>query len=98
MLEASVDEVEALVGAVPGGPDDAPEATAHATASAATDRLSVVSQEMRSRVDEPRQVVVPPASLQVAKHVPLRLPSRHGRRAKSRGVRGGDESDGHDDG
>ena len=46
--------MKALTTAVSGGPDDADEATGTLAASSAADRLSVVTQKVRPRVDEPR--------------------------------------------
>ena len=54
VIEAAVAEMKAFKTAVSSGPDDAGEVTSTLAASPAADRLSVVTQKVRPRVNEPR--------------------------------------------
>ena len=54
VIEAAVAEMKAFKTAVSSGPDDADEVTSTLAASPAADRLSVVTQKVRPRVNEPR--------------------------------------------
>jgi hypothetical protein len=60
------------------GANDAKESAAPVTAGAPADRLRVVPQQMRPRIEQSRErVAAPPLSFQEPEHIPLGLPSRH---------------------
>jgi hypothetical protein len=81
--------MKTLTAAVSSGADDAGEVTSTLAASSAADRLSVVTQKARPRVDEPRwQAVVAQASCQGSKDVALDLPTKDGRSAESHSLPG----------